>query len=119
MARALYLCRTCGYGFDAPARDRGFFAHAFGVAPDVADVCPRCGRGDFAAARPCGNPGCHGLRSAADMLCPDCRRGLRRRLTALLTGFSPAELEQAEYWLEGSSLAALLRERGEDLDETV
>lgn len=119
MARAHYICRACGWGFDAPARDRGFFAHAFGVAPDTADVCPHCGSGDFAVARLCGNPGCHGLRSAADMLCPDCRRALRRRLAEVLTGLSPAELEQAECWLEGSCLAALLGERGEALDETV
>ena len=120
IARVLYICRACGHGFDVPARDSCFFAHAFGVAADAADVCPQCGSGDFAAARPCGNPGCHGLRSAADMLCPACRGALRRRLSAVLLGLSPAELEQAECWLEGSCLMALLGKRGgEDVDETI
>ena len=110
MAREHYICLACGRDFDLPARDRSYFAHAFGVAGDVADVCPHCGSGDFSAAEPCGGPGCDRLRAVGEVLCPACRRALRRRMLAFFAGLSPVELEQTERWLEGSCPTALLQE---------
>ena len=112
MAKELYICRACGWGFETPSVDRCFFAHAFGTARDTAVVCPRCGSGDFTMADPCGNPGCPGLRFAPEPLCPDCRMALRRRLLGFLAELSPAELEQADSWLEGTCPTALLRGEG-------
>lgn len=108
-----YICSACGHSFARPVRDRRAFAHAFGTAWDTAAVCPRCGRGDFVPAYPCGNPDCPGWRTGAERLCRDCRRALRRALAAAVAPWSTAELEQVEIWLEGSCLTALL-EKGAD-----
>lgn len=97
-----YLCELCGTGFDRPAR-RVYVESIDGhTRTDVEALCPVCLEPHFAQADSC--PGCHGYKFRHEILCADCRRSLRKRITAFADHLTAEEEAQLDEWMDGDTI---------------
>ena len=102
----MYICKNCGCHFCLPAEAPDGFDHAFGYHLRMKNVCPNCGDEAYEAAKLCENPYCDLAYITTDeIMCDSCKRDLYKHLCEFLDTLTPADINQLDRWLDGSSLS--------------
>lgn len=97
-----YICDNCATPFDEPLRRHyvehlGDFSHRY-----TEELCPVCGFDSFSEAEEC--PRCGGVKRTNEIICPACRKALKRRFTAFADFLTAEEEAQLDDWLDGDTV---------------
>lgn len=97
----MYLCDTCGAGFDKPHVITSSEVIDGHTRTDREELCPLCFQPYFVEADRCE---CGDLKPKTDHTCRKCRDILKRRFIAFADTLTEGEEDQLDDWLDGVSV---------------